>query len=106
MVWSVSEPIWSGKGCSFYSRDLRKYTVITKNLLTLNIFLISSDIFVTDLHFAMFFIDRFIVTIFPRINAAAFIKFFIIWVQRLFEGGVYSRVAIFKMLFIFLNNQP
>ena len=32
-------------------------------------------------------------TVFPRINAAAFIKFFMIWVRRLFEGGVYSRAA-------------
>ena len=32
-------------------------------------------------------------TLFPRINAAAFIKFFMIWVRRLFEGGVYSRAA-------------
>ena len=31
------------------------------------------------------------ITVFPRINAAAFIKFFMIWVRRLFEGGVYSR---------------
>ena len=31
--------------------------------------------------------------VFPRINAAAFIKFFMIWVRRLFEGGVYSRAA-------------
>ena len=34
-----------------------------------------------------------ITTVFPRINAAAFIKFFMIWVRRLFEGGVYSRAA-------------
>ena len=33
------------------------------------------------------------ITVFPRINAAAFIKFFMIWVRRLFEGGVYSRAA-------------
>ena len=32
-------------------------------------------------------------TVFPRINAVAFIKFFMIWVRRLFEGGVYSRAA-------------
>ena len=32
-------------------------------------------------------------TVFPRINAAAFIKFFMIWVRRLFKGGVYSRAA-------------
>ena len=30
-------------------------------------------------------------TVFPRINAAAFIKFFMIWVRRLFEGGVYLK---------------
>ena len=34
---------------------------------------------------------RFSLTVFPRINAAAFVKFFMIWVRRLFEGGVYSR---------------
>ena len=33
------------------------------------------------------------ITVFPRINAVAFIKFFMIWVRRLFEGGVYSRAA-------------
>ena len=32
-------------------------------------------------------------TVFPRINAAAFIKFFMIWVRHLFEGSVYSRAA-------------
>ena len=36
---------------------------------------------------------RVLYTVFPRINAAAFIKFFMIWVRRLFEGGVYSRAA-------------
>ena len=37
-------------------------------------------------------------TVFPRINAAAFIKFFMIWVRRLFEGGVYSRAAFINIL--------
>ena len=32
-----------------------------------------------------------LLTVFPRINAAAFIKFFMIWVRRLFEGGVYLK---------------
>ena len=55
---------------------------------------------------------KIISTVFPRINAAAFIKFFMIWVRRLFEGGVYWRAAfirgrrLFKMMFILLNNQP
>ena len=38
-------------------------------------------------------LNKMIGTVFPRINAAAFIKFFMIWVRRLFEGGVYSRAA-------------
>ena len=32
-------------------------------------------------------------TVFIRLNAAAFIKFFVIRVRRLFEGGVYTRAA-------------
>ena len=32
-------------------------------------------------------------TVFIRLNAAAFIKFFLIRVRRLFEGGVYTRAA-------------
>ena len=62
----------------------------------------------------IFFLKSYVkqTTVFPRINAAAFIKFFMIWVRRLFEGGVYSRAAfirgrrLFKMMFILLNNQP
>ena len=33
-------------------------------------------------------------TVIIRINAAAFINFFVVKVRRLFEGGVYSRAAL------------
>ena len=36
---------------------------------------------------------EFSATVFIRLNAAAFINFFVIQVRRLFEGGVYTRVA-------------
>ena len=32
-------------------------------------------------------------TVFILLNAAAFIKYFVIRVRRLFEGGVYTRAA-------------
>ena len=38
------------------------------------------------------------VTVITRINAAAFIKFFVLKVRRLFEGGVYSRAALIAHL--------
>ena len=34
-------------------------------------------------------------TVFIRLNAAAFIKFFVIQVRRLFEGGVYLKSNLF-----------
>ena len=34
-------------------------------------------------------------TVFIRLNAAAFIKFFVIRVRRLFEGGVYLKSDLF-----------
>ncbi len=33
-------------------------------------------------------------TVIIRINAAAFINFFVVKLRRLFEGGVYSRAAL------------
>ena len=41
-------------------------------------------------------IDLYLITVIIRINAAAFIKFLVFKVRRLFEGGVYSRVAFIE----------
>ena len=38
--------------------------------------------------------QKMIYTVIIRINAAAFINFFVVKVRRLFEGGVYSRAAL------------
>ena len=35
-------------------------------------------------------------TLFTRLNTAALTKFFMTWVQCLFEGGIYTRVAFIK----------
>ncbi len=39
-------------------------------------------------------IHTFSSTVIIRINAAAFIKFLLLKVRRMFEGGVYSRTAL------------
>ena len=37
-------------------------------------------------------------TVFIRLNAAALIKFFVIRVRRLFEGGVYLKSSLFLLM--------
>ena len=46
------------------------------------------------------FILLFNLTVFIRLNVVAFIKFFVIRVRRLFEGGVHTGRRLFKIQFI------
>ena len=49
------------------------------------------------------FILLFNLTVFIRLNVVAFIKFFVIRVRRLFEGGVHTGVAFIQNSIYFLR---